>query len=266
MKWLNAEAFMPANRIVILAGNHCSTTMIYNAVRRDFPIRRVIIEDAVPRRQFLLRRIKRLGALAVIGQVLFRLLIVPYLSLKSRPRIQQITQQFGLDQTEIDETIITRVDSANSEQTESVLRELEPDVVIVNGTRIVAERILNCIRAPFINMHAGITPRYRGVHGAYWALVEGNNDGCGVTIHVLDSGIDTGKVLKQAVITPTAADNFVTYSLLQVGVGIPILKSVLADGSERLSETKPKWPTQSKLWSHPTLFNYIYHRVAAGVK
>ena len=66
---------------------------------------------------------------------------------------------------------------------------------------------------------AGITPLYRGVHGAYWALAEGRRDLCGVTVHRVDAGIDTGEVLAQVLIDPTPQDNFVTYPWLQVAEG-----------------------------------------------
>src|SRR5690348_6454306 len=121
----------------MLAGNHPSTTIVYNAVRRHFAIHRVIIEDAVPMRQFLTRRIKRLGLATVLGQVFFKLLIEPYLRFSSRVRMQELKDQFSFDETEIDEAMVMRVDSVNSDQVEAVLRELQPDAVIVNGTRII---------------------------------------------------------------------------------------------------------------------------------
>src|SRR5258707_5810338 len=249
----------------MLAGNHPSTAIVYNALRH-FRIQRVIIERAPPRRQLLLRRVKRLGIATVIGQILFRLVIVPYLDAQSKRRIKEIKDEFLLQNTKLDEAIITRVDSVNSEQTAEVLRKLNPDVVIVNGTRIIAESILSCIRAPFVNTHTGITPRYRGVHGAYWALVEGKITPCGVTIHLVDPGIDTGKILRQAVITPTDRDNFVTYPLLQLGVGIPLLISSVANLLAGHMDGPDGQPGQSRLWSHPTAFEYLYNRIARGVK
>jgi methionyl-tRNA formyltransferase len=250
----------------MLAGDHPSTAIVYNALQQRFRIQRVIIERAPSRRQLLLRRIKRLGIATVIGQILFKVVIVPYLDVQSKRRIKEIKGEFLLQDTKLDEAIITRVDSVNSEQTAEVLRKLNPDLVIVNGTRIIAEPILSCIRVPFINMHTGITPRYRGVHGAYWALVEGRTTACGVTIHLVDRGIDTGKILRQAVITPTALDNFVTYPFLQISAGIPLLISSVADLLEGHVSAGDGQPGQSRLWSHPTAFEYLYNRIARGVK
>ena len=61
---------------------------------------------------------------------------------------------------------------------------------MVNGTRIISSRVLDSIGCPIINTHAGITPRYRGVHGGYWALAEGHPEEVGTTVHLVDKGIE----------------------------------------------------------------------------
>ena len=63
--------------IVLLAGQGEPTHIIYHGLRRDFEIARVILEDPVPRGQFLKRRLKKLGARKVAGQIFFRALMVP---------------------------------------------------------------------------------------------------------------------------------------------------------------------------------------------
>ena len=60
------------------------------------------------------------------------------------------------------------------------------------------------------------------MHGGYWALVSGHPEACGVTVHLVDEGIDSGGILAQSVITPGPADCFVTYPLMQLGVGLPV--------------------------------------------
>jgi folate-dependent phosphoribosylglycinamide formyltransferase PurN len=90
----------------------------------------------------------------------------------------------------------------------------------VNGTRIISKEVLNCVDAVFINMHAGITPKYRGAHGAYWALYNKDRENAGVTIHLVDEGIDTGNIIYQSVVPITEKDNFATYPTLQTCVGV----------------------------------------------
>jgi methionyl-tRNA formyltransferase len=115
-------------------------------------------------------------------------------------------------------------------------------------------------------MHAGITPRYRGVHGGYWALAEQRMDLCGVTIHLVDSGIDTGSILAQATIRPTGDDDFATYPLLQLAAGLPLL----LDSVERLGRgdrrTIAPPTTESALRYHPRASEYLWSRWKLGVR
>jgi methionyl-tRNA formyltransferase len=146
------------------------------------------------------------------------------------------------------------------------LQSLNPALLIINGTRIIAEDILNCIPSKFINMHAGITPLYRGAHGAYWALVEGNKKACGVTVHLVDAGIDTGSILEQGLIEPKKEDNLVTYPLPQLAAGLPLLKKTIKNILNGQVETQSPPKGQSRLCSHPTLLEYLKYRVRFGVK
>ena len=116
-----------------------------------------------------------------------------------------------------------RIHSVNGSATVALLRAARPDVVVVNGTRIIASTVLEEITCPVINTHAGITPGYRGVHGGYWALVDGRPDQVGTTVHLVDPGIDTGGVLARATFAVTAADSIATYPYLHLAAGLPLL-------------------------------------------
>jgi methionyl-tRNA formyltransferase len=121
------------------------------------------------------------------------------------------------------------------------------------------------VNCPFINTHAGITPKYRGVHGGYWALVNGAAGDCGVTIHFVDKGIDTGQVISQHLIKPGSSDNFTTYPLLQLGTALPeLVKAIRAVLDGKLQGMKATG--ESRLWHHPTIWSYFYFRFFKGVK
>lgn len=256
---------MSDRTIVILAVQKESTNIVYNALKNDFRIEKVIIEEPMPKMQFLERRIEKLGFFKVFGQILFLSMVVPFLKAASRKRIAELKQIFKLDDASIDKSKIINVKSINSDDTRATLKKANPDIVIINGTRIVSEKVLNCIPAKFINMHAGITPAYRGVHGAYWALVERNEKECGVTVHFVDTGIDTGNIIEQGLIAPAKEDNFITYPLLQLGAGIPLLKKAIRDVFENKINVKPSSTGKSRLWSHPTLWEYIWYKVCYNV-
>jgi methionyl-tRNA formyltransferase len=257
---------MKDKTIVMLAARGKSTSIVYNALKDDFQIEKVVIEEPVPRSQLLQRRAKKLGYSKVFGQILFQLAIVPYLNFAAKQRVKEIKESFNLNDAPIDESKVVNVDSINSEETIRILKEINPDLVIINGTRIISKDVINCIPTKFFNMHAGITPLYRGVHGGYWSLVERNEKACGVTVHLVDTGIDTGNIIEQGIIQPTEQDSFVTYPLLQLATGIPLLKKAIQDIFENKLEVKAAPEGKSQLWSHPTAFEYIWYKIRYGVK
>lgn len=253
-------------KIVLLAGKGESTSFIYNGLEPYFSIEKVLIEDLVPAKQLVKRRIKRLGFFKVINQLLFQLSISKALKILSKNRILSLKKLYKLSSEEIPSSKIEFISSVNDISCMETLVNLQPDVVIVNGTRIISKKILQCIDAVFINSHVGITPQYRGVHGAYWALVNNDKTNCGVTIHLVDSGIDTGSILKQAVILPAKNDNFITYPFHQYGIAVNMMKEVLKNINDNQLQPNKKENVESNLYYHPTFTGYLYNFFFKGIK
>lgn len=251
-------------KIVMLVGKDESSNIMYHALKDEFFIEKVILEEPVSKKKMIINRAKRLGFMKVFGQILF-ILFNKLWSKFSRSRIEEIKQLYGLNDRVIDDEKLMHVDSINDEKVIEILQKTEPDAVVVNGTRIISERILNSIDKPFVNTHAGITPKYRGVHGGYWALANGDAEHCGVTVHLVDTGIDTGGILYQDIINLTKEDNFNTYPMLQLAKAIPLMKKVLKDIS--FGTVQPiELDLPSKLWYHPTLLEYLSNYLKEGVK
>jgi len=101
------------------------------------------------------------------------------------------------------------------------------------------------------------------VHGGYWALAQGHPEFCGVTVHLVDAGIDTGSVLAQAVCRPKTSDCFVVYPHLQLAAGLELLAEVLRRPT--LVPTPAPAPF-SRLWYHPTIWRYVWTYLTTGVK
>jgi methionyl-tRNA formyltransferase len=253
-------------KTIILAGKGKSTTFLYNALKDDFDIEKVVIEEKVDIKKFIKRRIKRLGYFSVFNQLLFQSTIPKILSYFSKKRVAELKMKYNLSSVPIPEHKILNVPSVNSKESINFLKDIDPTVVIVNGTRIISTKVLKCTKAKFINTHVGITPFYRGVHGAYWALVANDIKNCGVTIHEVDQGIDTGLILKQARITISKNDNFTTYPYHQYGVSIAPMKTVLNEIKNNTLVYQKKSFESGKLYYHPTFTGYLYHRIFKGVK
>lgn len=77
-----------------------------------------------------------------------------------------------------------------------VLRSLEPDLVLNQSEILLGEDILSIPSIGVVNRHATLLPRHRGRLGSFWAHAE-DDPRYGVTIHMVDAGIDTGEVLVQ---------------------------------------------------------------------
>lgn len=256
---------MENKKVMLLAGEGDSTHIVFHALDKAFGVHSVIIEGRESRKVFIKRRIKRLGVFTVTGQVLFQFIVVPILNFFSKKQIAQFLVDNELDNSNIPQSKITSVISVNNQQVASLIDQVKPDVIVVNGTRIISKKILTSITCPIINTHAGITPIYRGVHGAYWALVKKDPEHCGVTVHMVDAGIDTGKILYQDLITISKKDNFVTYPSKQLAAGIPLLLRAVGDALVNNIVMKQASGT-SGLWYHPTIWQYLYHRIFNNIK
>jgi len=191
--------------------------------------------------------------LRTAGQILF-VLFNRVIRWFSAQRIAIIKRSHGLDSTGYPADKVTTVESVNDEQVVEILQRIAPDAVVVNGTRIISERILAATDAVFLNTHVGITPRYRGVHGGYWALVSGDESHCGVTVHLVDAGIDTGGVLYQDTIEIGPDDNIDTYPFLQIAKAIPPHGCGLTPRCWSIFATGPS-AASSKPWGQPRIFH-----------
>jgi len=78
-----------------------------------------------------------------------------------------------------------------------LLRSTEPDLIVsVRYRRILKDEAIAIPRNGVLNLHSGILPDYRGVMATFWAMLHGETE-IGCTLHrIVDSGIDTGPVIR----------------------------------------------------------------------
>ena len=256
-----------SQQVVLLAGPGDTTDIVANWLDKHISHVTVVTEEAQSRVRLARRRIKRIGWVRTLGQVIFVAMAMPVLRVRGQLRRKQILSESSLNVTARPPDV--RVDSVNSPETIELLARLEPRVVVVNGTRIISSRVLDSISCPVINTHAGLTPRYRGVHGGYWALAEGHPEEVGTTVHLVDNGIDTGRVLARARFDTSPTDSIVTYPYLHLAAGLPLMvdsvRTVL--NRQQLSPIDDNSPSvHSRLFSHPTLWGYLRLWATRGVR
>lgn len=75
------------------------------------------------------------------------------------------------------------------------LRALGPDVIVLSGAPVLRPELFGLARLGTVNLHYGVAPEYRGEDTLFWPLVRGDFDRLGVTLHTVDRGVDTGRLL-----------------------------------------------------------------------
>lgn len=81
--------------------------------------------------------------------------------------------------------------------------------VSMSFDQIFREEMINFPKFKTINCHAGKLPFYRGRNVLNWVLINDEHE-FGITVHYVDSGIDTGNIILQDTYPITDEDNYQT--------------------------------------------------------
>ncbi len=82
----------------------------------------------------------------------------------------------------------------------SVVASLEPDLIVLAGfMRVLGSPLLERFPGRIINVHPALLPAFPGHKGPEDAL-DGGVRISGCTVHVVDSGVDTGPIIAQAAV------------------------------------------------------------------
>ncbi len=87
----------------------------------------------------------------------------------------------------------SEVDSINSGESVRLLQEHKIDLLVYAGAGILKKPLIEATPLGVLNAHMGLLPSYRGMNVAEWAAWNGDPVGC--SVHLIDSGIDTGDIL-----------------------------------------------------------------------
>jgi methionyl-tRNA formyltransferase len=91
--------------------------------------------------------------------------------------------------------LVREVPHINHPDVVKLARELKPDLNCVFGTSLIRGELLQEGRLGIINLHGGLSPEYRGADCTFWALYNGEPEKIGCTLHYIDAGIDTGRLI-----------------------------------------------------------------------
>lgn len=100
--------------------------------------------------------------------------------------LEELGQKYGFS--------VHKVGNLNSAEAISKLRELNADLGVVLGTRVLRPSVFQIPRLGCINLHKGKVPEYRGQPPGFWELYNGASS-AGVTVHFVDEHLDTGDIV-----------------------------------------------------------------------
>jgi folate-dependent phosphoribosylglycinamide formyltransferase PurN len=115
----------------------------------------------------------------------------------------------------------------NSPRAVGQLKQWSPDLAIFTGGNILRDEVLKVPRLGILNAHLALLPEIRGMSSPEWSLL------CGVplavTIHFMDSGVDTGPILLRREFAGTdGCDSLADLRNKMIAEGIELIAEAVA--------------------------------------
>ncbi len=147
------------------------------------------------------------------------------------------------------------------------IMDLQPDAIAVCGASILNEPILS-ITPNIINLHSGLSQKYRGEWTTLWAIYNEEPEYVGYTVHFVAAGIDDGDIIRQGRPVISADDNHETLYVKVVKLGTAALLNVLEDVAGNALRGRAL-PQKGKLYPRdmltPAIIRSTWQKVAAGL-
>ncbi len=110
------------------------------------------------------------------------------------------------------------------------IKSYGPDCIIVTAYgKLIPQSILNIPPRGIVNAHASLLPRYRGASPIQRTILSGDKT-TGITLMLIDKGLDTGPIIKQTLCTIADDESYET-----------LYEKLAQLGADMLIETLPQW-------------------------
>jgi len=90
-------------------------------------------------------------------------------------------------------------DDLNSQKTIDFLDSINPDIVFIFGSHLIKEPLYSKLPKNSINLHGGLSPRYRGTATMFWPFYFLEPNHVGATFHYIVSEPDAGTIIHQSI-------------------------------------------------------------------
>ena len=110
-----------------------------------------------------------------------------------------------------------------------IAADLSPYFMLSLGGPLYRKRLFNAFRGPAINQHAGWSPELRGSGTIVQALYHRRTDWLGSTVHLLDTGADSGPILRRSMVTVMASDKPAEIFMRTVALGTELMIEAVSE-------------------------------------
>ena len=122
--------------------------------------------------------------------------VVLVVSDKKNANVHQFAKEYFVQSVSFD-----RADFQSKEAHEiAIINRLKHDqvdfIVLAGYMRLIGKSLLDEYEGKIINIHPSLLPKYRGLDAIGQAIQNGEQE-IGVTVHYVDAGMDTGKIIAQ---------------------------------------------------------------------
>jgi folate-dependent phosphoribosylglycinamide formyltransferase PurN len=249
---------LPVRAVVLCCDGLYQRTLVQRA-QSHFHLVGVVVQHppqaSAARRWDRLRRYR--DPRAVLRQAWSRLALRPY-QRRGRELEDRLFRPEGCEPALPMDVPVHHTSAINGAETVEYLRDLAPELILVNGTQLLREPILSLrpqIRHGILNLHTGLSPYSRGANCNLYMVLEGHPELVGVTVHHIDPGIDSGDIIRSAQVPMEPDDNFETIDVRSFDVGINLLLEGARDLVEGRALRVRQWE-QGKLFLQRTGYHY----------
>lgn len=113
------------------------------------------------------------------------------------------------------------------------LKKINPDIIVTNWHKIIDEEVVQKYKGKLINLHYSLLPAFDGMIGIepIEKAYQKNCQYVGATCHYVDEGVDSGKIISQALVKADISINEAIEKIFQKGCLI-LLNSIINLTSE----------------------------------
>lgn len=259
---------MPRNRILVLLGSNLThLNTLATLLDHDVNVVGVCVANKKSMGinfQYLKIAIKKHGLFKVILQIIERVTFKVLNSSKDKKIFHQLFNETNIHaRIKNHENLFQYTEDYQTDDTLEWMKSLKPDIILIHTPYWVGKKVRNIPSTKMvIGGHEGITPYYRGVHSAFWAIYQNKMEDVGVSVFFVDKGVDTGDVIVQKQIKPEKGDSYITLSWKGMKEIAKLQAKVLRDYDHGIEVPRHKHESipENSNYTHPTIFQYIRYR------